>query len=107
MMSNNSNLRQGMCEIEEESSSDLFEVNNNGETDGSLFSYDIHRSNGGEEDIVYVAVLGKHSEDSSKDALTWTLKNAVRPSSSSSSSATTVYLIHIFPELHYVPTPCT
>lgn len=53
-------------------------------------------SNG--EDSVCVAV-GK--SESSMAALTWTLKHAV-----GSSSLTTVYLIHIFPEIRLVPSPC-
>ncbi|KAL5974345.1 hypothetical protein ACLOJK_031009 [Asimina triloba] len=48
----------------------------------------------GEEDV-YVAV-GKSS--SSMDALTWTLKHGATPS-------TFVYLVHVFPEVHHIPTP--
>ncbi|KAJ4831097.1 hypothetical protein Tsubulata_033013 [Turnera subulata] len=90
-------------EIEEEgSSSDLFEINHNGEAmepiregevEGSLFSFDVH----GGEDCVYVGV-GK-TESSSMDALSWTLKNAV------ASESTTIYLIHIFPQIHHIPSP--
>lgn len=54
------------------------------------------KSNG--EECVYVAV-GKSA--SSMDALDWTLKNVVTPSPS-----TLVYLIHIFPEIRQIPTPC-
>ncbi|KAH7545402.1 hypothetical protein FEM48_Zijuj01G0089700 [Ziziphus jujuba var. spinosa] len=49
------------------------------------------------DDSVYVAV-GK--SESSMDALTWTVKHAINPSSS-----TMVYLIHIFPEVRYIPSP--
>lgn len=52
-----------------------------------------HRSS----NSVYVAV-GK--SESSMEALTWTLKHAADPSS------TTVYLIHVFPETHFIPSPC-
>lgn len=52
-----------------------------------------HRSS----NSVYVGV-GK--SESSMEALTWTLKHAADPSS------TTVYLIHVFPEIHYIPSPC-
>ncbi|KAH0986056.1 hypothetical protein GBA52_013233 [Prunus armeniaca] len=51
-----------------------------------------HRSS----NSVYVAV-GK--SESSMEALTWTLKHAADPSS------TTVYLIHVFPETHFIPSP--
>lgn len=51
---------------------------------------------GGNGDDVYVAV-GK--SDSSFDALSWALKNAVKPGSF-------VYLIHVFPEVQQIPTPC-
>lgn len=99
-------------EIEEEvnpSDHELFEINNwnnNGreeglglasikeEVDGSLFSFDIQNG----EDNVYVAV-GK--SESSMDALAWTLKHVVN------NRSTFVYLIHVFPELRYIPTPCT
>lgn len=49
------------------------------------------------EDCVYVGV-GK--SDSSMDALQWTLKNAI------TTSTTVVYLLHVFPEIRYIPTPC-
>lgn len=48
---------------------------------------------GGDE--IYVAV-GKNS--SSMEALCWALKHVARPSSF-------VYLIHVFPEVLYIPTP--
>ncbi|VVA31039.1 PREDICTED: U-box [Prunus dulcis] len=51
-----------------------------------------HRSS----NSVYVGV-GK--SESSMEALTWTLKHAADPSS------TTVYLIHVFPEIHFIPSP--
>ncbi|XP_058114256.1 U-box domain-containing protein 37-like [Magnolia sinica] len=47
------------------------------------------------DDNVYVAV-GMNS--SSVDALVWTLKNLVMPS-------TVVYLVHVFPAVHRIPTP--
>jgi hypothetical protein len=37
--------------------------------------------------------------DSSMDALAWTLKHAVTPS-------TIVYLVHVFLETWYIPSPC-
>ena len=49
------------------------------------------------EDCVYVGV-GK--SDSSNEALQWTLKNAI------TSSTTVVYLLHVFPETRYIPSPC-
>ncbi|KAL0398906.1 UNVERIFIED_CONTAM: hypothetical protein Sradi_2233900 [Sesamum radiatum] len=93
----------GVSEIEEEPSSGEFDKNNvNGgnhalesireEVEGSVFSF------GGGEDFVYVAV-GRQSEETSMDALIWTLNNAVDPSS------TVVFLIHVFPETKYVPSP--
>lgn len=60
----------------------------------SLRSYGSRSS----EDRVYVGV-GK--SESSMDALTWTLKHAVEPGRS-----TTVYLVHVFPETRFVPSPC-
>lgn len=50
-----------------------------------------------EDHSVYVAV-GK--SPSSLDALDWALRHAVNPPS------TTVYLIHIYPEIRQIPTPC-
>ncbi|XP_043693212.1 U-box domain-containing protein 37-like [Telopea speciosissima] len=46
------------------------------------------------DDNVYVAV-GK--SNTSMDALRWALKNSLKPSSS-------VFLIHVFPEVHHIPT---
>ncbi|KAJ7967855.1 U-box domain-containing protein 33 [Quillaja saponaria] len=63
------------------------------ECESSLFSYDFH----GEEDCVYVAV-GIGNSESSMEALLWTLLHAVSPS-------TTVYLIHVFPEVRLIPSP--
>lgn len=51
---------------------------------------------GGDGEDVYVAV-GKSA--SSMDALSWALKNVVKPGSF-------VYLIHVFPEVQLIPTPC-
>ncbi|KAJ3694736.1 hypothetical protein LUZ60_000113 [Juncus effusus] len=47
------------------------------------------------DDDIYVAV-GK--SNSSMDALSWALKNAIKPWSF-------VYLVHIFPPVNYIPTP--
>ncbi len=62
------------------------------EVEGNLVSFDVQNW----EDNVYVAV-GK--SDSSMDALAWTLKHAVTPS-------TIVYLVHVFLETWYIPSPC-
>ncbi|KAK4764591.1 hypothetical protein SAY86_025681 [Trapa natans] len=53
----------------------------------------------GSEDSIYVGV-GK--SDSSMAALTWTLRHAVEGGDRSS---TTVYLVHVFPEIRFVPSP--
>ncbi|KAG6641952.1 hypothetical protein I3843_09G107300 [Carya illinoinensis] len=87
-----------VCEIEE-STSEIFEIDHGvppmgsikEEFEGSVFSLDVQNW----EDCVYVAV-GK--SESSMEALTWTLKHAVNPS-------TVVYLIHVFPEVQYIPSP--
>lgn len=91
-----------ISEIEEEKSSDLFEINHGVAMEpireefleGSLFSFDPSSE---ESDCVYVGV-GK--SESSIGALSWTLKNAIN------SESTFVYLLHIFPEVHHIPSPC-
>lgn len=103
----NNNFSGG--EIEEESSSEVvFEVNTNGgggvhkynplgairEGEGSVFSLDFHERG---EEIVYVAVGKQAEEATSMDALKWALCNDV---------ASLVFLIHVFPEIKYIPTPC-
>lgn len=76
----------------------------------SLFSFDINNTNNLEEDgdgdwddgrieKVYVAV-GKTDSSSSLNALGWMLKHAAIGSS------TVVYLLHVFPQIRYIPTPC-
>ncbi|KAJ1428634.1 UspA [Sesbania bispinosa] len=82
-----------------EDSEELFEINLklpldaiSEDCESSVFSFDIHN----EKDIVHVAV--DHTGESSMEALLWTLKHAVTPS-------TTVYLIHVFPEIRLIPTP--
>ncbi|KAL3740968.1 hypothetical protein ACJRO7_022137 [Eucalyptus globulus] len=63
----------------------------------SLFSLDIHKNSAWERgECVYVAVREK--SETSMDALTWTLKNAVV-----NVSNTTVFLVHVFPEIRFVP----
>lgn len=86
-------------EIGNKDSEELFEINLEEPLDtisedceSSVFSFDIHN----EKDIVYVAV-GQAGE-SSMEALLWTLKHAVTPS-------TTVCFIHVFPEIRLIPTP--
>ncbi|KAF5742829.1 putative Adenine nucleotide alpha hydrolases-like superfamily protein [Tripterygium wilfordii] len=97
----------GVSEIieEENLSSDLFEINHvpaaaictkeEREIEGSsLFSFDVGNDKG--SDCVYVCV-GK--SESSMDALSWTLNHALPTHS------TIVYLIHVFPEIHFIPSP--
>lgn len=90
---------------DEEDSEELFEINLKKPLDtiedccdceSTVFSLDIH--NWKDDDDVYVAV-GDHG-DSSMEALSWALKHAVTP------ATTTVYLIHVFPEIKFIPTPC-
>lgn len=61
-----------------------------------------------DEEVVYVALLGQTTTTTSSsshahdmDALVWTLNNLVHPFSDS-----VVNLIHVFPQLHYIPSPC-
>lgn len=87
------NSGSGVCEIEEEiNSTELFEIKE--EFEGSLFSVDFHGRD--HQDSVYVAV-GK--SESSMYALSWTLQHLVNPS-------TIIYLIHVFPEIKHIPSPC-
>lgn len=102
-----------VSEIEEEHSSELFEISTGSglpslgldtireEIDGnSLFSFDFH-NNSGEISAVYVAI-GKYSEESSSmDALVWTITHAV-----SDPTTTIVFLIHVFPQTKFIPMPC-
>ncbi|KAJ4704119.1 U-box domain-containing protein 35 [Melia azedarach] len=102
-----SSTSSSICEIEEEDSAELFEINHGmppmapikEEIESSFFSFDVHgRENHHdqeEEDIVYVAV-GK--SDSSLEALSWTLNHAVNAS-------TMIYLVHVFPEIKHIPSP--
>ena len=93
----------GVSEIVEEgnNSSELFEINHGvgmasikEEIESSLFSLDLNYAE--EEDSVYVAV---EKSESSMDAFSWTLAHFVNTS-------TTLYLIHVFPEIRYIPSPC-
>ncbi|KAH7689068.1 Adenine nucleotide alpha hydrolases-like protein [Dioscorea alata] len=80
-------------EIEEEVSNSSSNNNNNNGGLGSYMNGGSLSSSNGED--VYVAVGKKKS---SMDALSWALKHLVKPS-------TFVYLVHVFPEVHHVPTP--
>ncbi|XP_022142445.1 uncharacterized protein LOC111012574 isoform X2 [Momordica charantia] len=104
--SENFQFDRSLSENEEGGSSELFEIelgievrsNRKQEDDcecefeGSWFSFDFRKSN----HCVYVGI--GDNIDSSMDALKWTLNFAVLPS-------TVVYLLHIFPEIRFVPSP--
>ncbi|KAL1372798.1 hypothetical protein HN51_002887 [Arachis hypogaea] len=65
----------------------------------TVFSLDFHKCNEEEEEeenLVYVAV---GEDDSSMEVLSWALKHAVTP------STTTLYLIHVFPIIKFIPSP--
>ncbi|XP_062160485.1 uncharacterized protein LOC133867735 isoform X2 [Alnus glutinosa] len=80
-------------ESDEESSSDLFEINHEYDYEGSLFSFDFQKWN----DSVFVAV-GNTESRSSMDALEWTLRYLVTP-------CTVLHLIHVFPLIRHIPSP--
>lgn len=91
-------------DMEEETPSELFEINQDilrasmveeHEHEGSLFSFDFQNWN----DRVFVAVGAAEESSSSMDALEWTLRHVVTPS-------TTVFLIHVFPVIRFIPSPC-
>ncbi|KAL2245040.1 UNVERIFIED_CONTAM: hypothetical protein Sindi_2772200 [Sesamum indicum] len=96
----NYNSGGGVSEIEEEPSTGEFDKNNINGGNHPLESIreESVYSLGSGEDAVYVAV-GRQSEETSMDALRWALNNAVDPSS------TVVFLIHVFPETKYIPSP--
>ncbi|MED6121433.1 hypothetical protein PIB30_030025 [Stylosanthes scabra] len=63
----------------------------------TVFSLDFHKCDEEEEEnLVYVAV---GEGDSSMQVLSWALKNTVTP------STTTLYLIHVFPVIKFIPSP--
>lgn len=94
-------------EIEEEGSSEIFETNEKMGSSAAAAMETIREDYSGGcsfssdalkwEDCVYVGV-GK--SESSVEALQWVLKNAV------TASTTVVYLLHVFPETRYIPSPC-
>lgn len=95
------NRHNGKTEMEGESSSEFFQLNQGlltGEDDeyeaSDLFSFDFRNFN----DRVFVAV-GKPESRSSMGALAWTLKHLVSPS-------TVVHLIHVYPVIRQIPSPC-
>lgn len=96
--SSSSSSRVSEIEIEEDEwyrSEELFEIKH-------LES--IYEETGKEdEEVVYVALLGQTTSSSSHDmdALVWTLNQLLDPFSES-----VVNLVHVFPQLHYIPTPC-
>lgn len=71
----------------------------------TVFSLDIHNHDNNlddddDDDVVYVAVgTNINGGSSSMEALSWTLKHAVTP------STTTVSLLHVFPQVKLIPTP--
>ncbi|XP_052182448.1 U-box domain-containing protein 36 isoform X2 [Diospyros lotus] len=107
------NPSSSVCEIEEEEE----EEERCSATDNELFKIDTGA--GGRvpaaamtaikeesiEDVVYVAVGAKADEESSMDALLWTLNQYSITNTAASSSTPLVFLIHVFPQLRYIPTP--
>lgn len=98
--------------IDDGDSEELFEINMKKESrldsireeewceSSTVFSIDIHNYL---DDVVYVAVgtnININGGSSSMEALSWTLKHAVTP------ETTTVYLLHVFPQVKLIPTPC-
>ncbi|KAH6795863.1 hypothetical protein C2S51_036849 [Perilla frutescens var. frutescens] len=86
---------RGVSEIEEEVSKNnvnAYEVGSIGEEGGGRWSL--------EENAVYVAVWREVEEALSMDALIWTIDNAFLDRSSA-----LVFLVHVFPETKYIPTP--
>ncbi|RDX91500.1 U-box domain-containing protein 33, partial [Mucuna pruriens] len=77
-------------------SEELFEINlkdtirEDEYCESTVFSLDIHN----DKDVIYVAV--DNHGDSSMEALLWTLKHAVTPSS-------TLCLLHVFPQVNLIP----
>ncbi|GMJ14116.1 hypothetical protein HRI_005080800 [Hibiscus trionum] len=100
------NTYDGFSEIEEEENNELLEIKEGEplasikeiEEISSVFSFDVNSVGARNEDSVYVAV-GK--SQSSMDALSWALSHFV----DSSATTTTVFLVHVFPEIHYIPSP--
>ncbi|XP_057795155.1 U-box domain-containing protein 33-like [Salvia miltiorrhiza] len=89
----------GVSEIEEEVSRDELEENSNQHGVfklGSIREEDLEER----ENVVYVAVWKDVDETLSMDALVWTLNNAVIDPSSA-----LVFLVHVFPETKYIPSP--
>lgn len=89
---------------EEGSSEELFEINIQQQPldtireeycESTVFSLDIDNI-----DVVYVAVGDCEDSSSSMEALSWALKHAVTP------STTTLSLLHVFPQVKFIPTPC-
>ncbi|KAL2253369.1 uncharacterized protein LOC105168059 [Sesamum indicum] len=100
----------GLREIQEAQLISVFDLgNNNGgctsgsyhlstireEVEESVFSFDFQERG---EDVVYVAVGG--NKQTSMDALIWTLNHAVL-----NPSSTLVFLIRVFPETKFIPSP--
>ncbi|XP_004229743.1 U-box domain-containing protein 35 [Solanum lycopersicum] len=117
VLGRSSSLENEIEEIEEEQgtndgyvrASELFEIDNRGglatikeghevET-STLYSFDFH-DNGNAVVYVVVGNSNKISKETSMDALLWTLENVVVDPSS-----TIVFLIHIYPQTKYIPTP--
>lgn len=104
--------RLSLSEEEDSEEEELFEINlkkkkepldaiteeeEDDDCESTVFSLDIHDNNN--DDVVYVAVGHRGRDHSSMEALSWALKHAVTPS-------TTVSLLHVFPQLKLIPTPC-
>lgn len=102
-----SSSSRSVSEIEEEISNDGIQVvaleSINEEIELASAAADDDDNN---DNVYYVVILGKsNEEESSMDALVWTLNNVIPMPMDHPSSL--VYLIHVFPELHFIPTPCT
>ena len=63
--------------------------------ESSVFSLDFRTWN---KDVVHVCVA-RHGHESTLEALSWTLKHWITPS-------TTLCLLHVFPLVRLIPSPC-
>lgn len=89
---------QGDGEGSSQFSLDFHNHHHHGSTSSSYHNHS--QEEGDQEDTVYVAVSSS-STSSSMDALLWTLNHAILHPSS-----TTVFLVHVFPQIRHIPTPC-
>lgn len=92
---------------------DCYRYSSESDDEGSLFSIDLncidHKTKPDQmiqDERVYHVAVDLMKSESSMDALLWTLSQKVTHPSSNIKAVNHVKLVHVFPPIRFIPSPC-